>query len=588
MADDPTLPDGHLPVATKRETWRAGLKLIRLARRTFALMVLLNVLATLAGLGGPWLLGKIVDAVVSGRGGQQIDRLALLIVVCAVLQLVLTRYARNVGARFGERTSAEVREQFLRRVLRLPAAVAERVPTGDITSRASTDVNSVAFALRDAVPDVLIAVVQTLFIFVAVFAIDPLMGGCAVIGLSGIWFAARWYLARARTAYLEAGAASSTLTEVLTATVSGGRTVEAFGLQERRLRAGVEAIEYSRTTRLRTLTLRTVLFPVVDVSYVLPLVAVLLAGGALYGSGRISLGAIIAAAFYLRQLAGPLDVFELWIDQIQSSAASFARLEGIETMARPAPTTASSPADDRIEVDDVCFAYPGGPDVLTEVSLRIQPGEHLAIVGLSGAGKSTLGRLLTGIEHPRTGAVTVGGVSVAELPPEQLRRQIVLVTQDHHVFAESVRNNLLIARPTADDAELRASLQAVGASWTDDLPDGLDTVLGNGGLTLETAHAQQIALARVVLADPHTIVLDEATSMLDPTTARSVERALALILDGRTVLAIAHRMHTSHDADRVAVMAAGRIIEIGSHDELLRGDGAYAALWRSWHGDSAD
>ncbi len=571
-----------LPVATKRDTWRAGLQLIRLARRTFALMVLLNVLATVAGLAGPWLLGQIVDAVVSGR--QQIDRLALLIVACALLQLVLTRYARNVGGRFGERTSAQVREQFLGRVLRLPAAVAERVPTGDITSRASTDVNSVAFALRDAVPDVLIAVVQTLFIFAAVFVIDPLMGACAVIGLAGIWFAARWYLARARTAYLEAGAASSTLTEVLTATVSGGRTVEAFGLQERRLRAGVEAIEYSRTTRLRTLTLRSVLFPVVDVSSVLPLVGVLLAGGALYGSDRISLGAIIAAVFYLRQLSGPLDVLQLWIDQLQSSAASFARLEGIETLARPSPATTASPADDQIEVTEVCFAYPGGPDVLTDVGLRIRPGEYLAIVGASGAGKSTLGRLLTGIEHPRTGAVTVGGVSVGELPPEQLRQQIVLVTQDHHVFADSVRDNLLIARPTATDDELRVALETVGASWMDDLSDGLDTVLGNGGLALETAHAQQIALARVVLADPHTVVLDEATSMLDPTTARSVERALAVVLDGRTVLAIAHRMHTSHDADRVAVMEAGRIIELGSHNELLEANGAYAALWHSWHG----
>ncbi|WP_432949316.1 ABC transporter ATP-binding protein [Kribbella sp. CA-253562] len=588
MADDPIVPDGHLPVATKRETWRAGLSLIRLARRTFALMVLLNVLATVAALGGPWLLGKIVDAVASGRGGERIDRLALLIVACALLQLVLTRWARNVGARFGERTSAQVREQFLGRVLRLPAAVAERVPAGDITSRAATDVNSVAYTLRDAVPDALIALVQTLFIFVAVFAVDPLMGACAVIGLSGIWFAGRWYLARARTAYLEAGAANSTLTEVLTATVSGGRTVEAFGLQERRLRASVEAIEHSRATRLRTLTLRTVLFPVVDVSYVLPLVGVLLVGGALYGDGQITLGAIIAAVFYLRQLAGPLEVLELLIDQIQSSAASFARLEGIETMARPARTTAAAPVDDRIEVRDVSFAYPGGPDVLTDVSLAIQPGEHLAIVGLSGAGKSTLVRLLTGIEHPRTGTVTVGGVPVAELPSERLREQIVLVTQDHHVFADTVRDNLLIARPTATDEELHAALATVGASWIDDLPDGLDTALGNGGLALETSHAQQIALARVVLADPHTVVLDEATSMLDPTTARSVERALAVILDGRTVLAIAHRMHTSHDADRVAVMEAGRIIELGSHQELLERDGAYAALWRSWHGDSPD
>jgi ATP-binding cassette subfamily C protein len=192
--------------------------------------------------------------------------------------------------------------------------------------------------------------------------------------------------------------------------------------------------------------------------------------------------------------------------------------------------------------------------------------------------------LLAGVDRPRTGSVTVGGVTVADLAPEQLRRQVVLVTQEHHVFRDSLRGNLLMARPTASDDELRAALRAVGARWPDELPSGLDTLLGAEEQRVDAAQAQQLALARVVLADPHTVVLDEATAMLDPTTARDTERALSAVLDGRTVLAIAHRLHTARQADRIAVLEQGRLVEIGSHDELVRRGGTYAELWRSWDG----
>ncbi|HYF72232.1 MAG TPA: ABC transporter ATP-binding protein, partial [Nocardioides sp.] len=190
-----------------------------------------------------------------------------------------------------------------------------------------------------------------------------------------------------------------------------------------------------------------------------------------------------------------------------------------------------------------------------------------------------------GIHPPRTGSVTVGGVGLVELPLAELRGHVALVTQEHHVFVGTVRENLVLARPGSSDDQVREALAAVDAlDWVEALPDGLDTVVGSGGRQVTAAEAQQIALARLVLADPHTLVLDEATSLIDPRAARHLERSLAAVLEGRTVIAIAHRLFSAHDADRVAVVEDGRIAELGSHDELVAAGGSYAALWDSWHG----
>jgi ATP-binding cassette subfamily C protein len=245
---------------------------------------------------------------------------------------------------------------------------------------------------------------------------------------------------------------------------------------------------------------------------------------------------------------------------------------------------AGQPDGIRIQARGVRFAYPGHHDVLHGVDLDVRPGERLAVVGPSGAGKSTLARVLAGLDAPRAGTVTIGGVPVTDLDPARRRREIALLTQEHHVFLGSLRDNLAFAAPDATDDDMHAALRTVGADWYDDLPNGLATALGDGVRELPAADAQQIALARLMLGDPHTLILDEATAALDPSTARRTERALATVLTGRTVIAIAHRLNTAHDADRVAVMEAGRVVELASHDELLAAGGVYAELWRSWHG----
>ncbi|WP_233604391.1 ABC transporter ATP-binding protein [Micromonospora sp. HM5-17] len=574
----------RLPVAGNAVVRRAARDLLRRDRRAVVLAVVLHAAAAVAGLGAPWLLGMIVDEVTAGAGAGRLDRLALGIVGCVVAQGLLSRYAQYVGHRFGERAVARLREEFVRRTLALPVSVVERAGTGDLATRSSVDVNLVGTTVRDAVPVVVISTAKLMLLFGAVCLLHPILGLVALAGLPSIFVVARWYLRRARDAYLFEGAAAAELTETLTSTAEGARTIEALHLADQRIAHGTGRIARLWAARRATLRLRSVVFAVAGASYALPVAAVLLVGGPLLDRDVVSLGEVVAAALYLQQAIDPLDALLMWTEQTQRGMASFARVLGVGLVPPEPRGGAGVPSGRGVTLRGVRFGYGDGPDVLHGIDLEIRPGERLAVVGPSGAGKSTLARLIAGIDRPRSGVVLLGGRPVTDLDPAQRRREVVLVTQEHHVFMGTLRDNLAFAAPEATDEQMRAALVAVGADWYADLPHGLDTELGDGARELNPADAQQLALARIVLADPHTLILDEATAALDPTTARRTERALGAVLAGRTVIAIAHRLNTAHDADRVAVLDDGRITELGSHAELLAAGGAYAALWRSWHG----
>ncbi|MGC3864681.1 ABC transporter ATP-binding protein [Micromonospora chersina] len=584
-----------LPVADARQVRRYARELARRHPRGLAAALGLHALAAAAGLVAPRLLGDLVEGISRGVGAVTVDRVALAIAGFVVAQSVLVRFAHLASARLGERVLAELREEFVERVLALPLSTVERAGTGDLLTRTSRDVAALSRTVRFAAPETLIAAVTVLLILGAVVLTGPLLVVPCLLAVPLLVAGTRWYLRRAPAGYLRENAAYSDITDGISETVEGARTTEALRQQARRRARTDGDIRRSYAAEYYTLTLRTVFFPVAEIGYLLPVVGTLLLGGWFYLKGWASLGQVTAATLYAQQLVDPVDRLLSWLDEFQVGGASLARLLGV---AEPAerdgkraeadgkPAGAAPVADDgRLAAHDVRYAYRAGHDVLHGVTLVPRPGETLAMVGPSGAGKSTLGRLLAGVHAPRAGAVTVDGRPLAELPLAELRTHVALVSQEHHVFIGTLTDNVAMVRPDAGPAEVRAALAAVDAlDWAETLPDGLDTRVGAGGHPLSPAQAQQLALARLVLADPHTLVLDEATSLIDPRAARALERSLAAVLQGRTVIAIAHRLFSAHDADRVAVVEDGRITELGSHDELVAAGGPYAALWRSWHG----
>ncbi len=553
-------------------------------------MLSLYALAAITGLIPAWVIGKIINLATSNSlHTSDITRLVIILLVSSLSFALLTFLARAQSYKLGETIFATLREEFLASVLALPLIDVERAGTGDLLSRTTNDVEALSRTVRFALPEWMVAILQAVLTLVAMLLISPLASIGAVVSIPFLVFSTRTYLKFAPPGYRRERMSYATMSGTISETAEGARTIDAHQLSSRQSRRIEGDINESYFSEIYTLLLRMNWFPTVESAFALAVATTLAWSGWLALHHHLSIGAATTLTLYVVQVNDPLDRIIMWLDELQIGQTSLARLVGVSVVTDNRPTKGPEPTSEVIVMDDVHYSYRAGRDVLKGISLTVRPGERLAIVGPSGAGKSTIGRLLAGIDAPRQGSVTVGGFALAGLPLDTLRRHVALVTQEHHIFIGSLRENLSLAKPDATSEEIKNCLASVDAlEWAEALPQGLETELGTTGFSLTPAQAQQLALARLVLSNPHTLVLDEATALLDPRAARHLERSMSAVMSGRTVIAIAHRLHTAHDADRVCVVVDGAIAELGTHDELVALNGQYASLWRSWRNESQE
>ena len=577
----------QLPVADTETVRRYAKVLIRQHRARLVRMLSLYALAAFMALIPAYIIGEITNFAADHQlTSHRITLYVAILFVSSILYAWLSFLARRRSYLLGETVFAQLREEFLESVLALPLVEVERAGTGDLLSRTTNDIEALSRTVRFAMPEWLVAVVQALLTLIAMTIVSPLATVASLVSLPILFFSTRYYLHYATPGYRRERISYATMSGSVSETAEGARTVDAHRLgprQDRRIEGNIRESFYSE---IYTMLMRMVWFPTIESAFALAVATTLAWSGWLALHHDITIGAATTVTLYVVQINDPIDRIVSWLDELQIGQTSLARLVGVSVVRDDRPTEGVEPINETITMNDVRYAYRPGVDVLNGISLTIRPGERLAIVGPSGAGKSTIGRLLAGIDAPRSGTVMVGDVALASMPLPMLRRHVALVTQEHHIFIGSVRENLALAKPEASDDEITRALDAVDAlEWVELLPNGILTELGSTGYQVSPAQAQQLALARLVLSDPHTLVLDEATAMLDPRAARHLERSLVAVLRGRTVVAIAHRLHTAHDADRVCVVIDGQIAELGTHDELVALNGEYASLWSSWRNE---
>ena len=568
-----------LPIATARES-RAWLRAELRGRRGEVTGTLAaGVLAAAASIVPVYALGMLIDKVRDGAGASAVVPVAVVIVVAALVGGAAMGLSTYLIGRLGARMLADLRESTVATALRLPALVLDRAGRGDLLSRVGADIAAIGKAVSDVLPQVISALLLGVLSLAAMTGIDWRLGLAGAVAVPFYVIALRWYLPRSAPRYAQERAAIAERSQLLVESMQGLRTVHAYRLEDRHLHDIDGASAKARDISVDVFTLFTRFVGRINRAEFFGLAAILVVGFLLVRDGAVTVGETSAAALLFHRLFNPVSMLLYTFDEVQNAGASLGRLVGVLRMETEDRAGGRTPADSALTLDDVSFSYDGVTPVLRNVSLRVEPGERVALVGSTGAGKTTAASIAAGILRPGSGQARVDGVPVRDLPAHT----VAIVSQETHVFAGPLVEDLRLARPGADVADVEAALETVGAlEWARALPEGLETVVGDGGHDLTAAQAQQLALARLVLLDPAVAVLDEATAEAGSSGARALEESAAAATKGRTALIVAHRLTQAAAADRVIVLEHGSIVESGTHADLVAAGGRYADLWAAW------
>ncbi|HEX2172495.1 MAG TPA: ABC transporter ATP-binding protein [Dehalococcoidia bacterium] len=561
-------------------------------RRALILAFALIVLNAVAQAAAPWLISRAIDQHILRGDGAGLAWTMILLLAAYVLGVLATRgQILQIGS-VGQRVLASLRERLFDQFQHLPLRYFDRRPIGDLMSRVINDVETLSQLFTQGLTQLIGSLFSLIGIIIAMVLLNlPLALVCFTI-IPVMLLITRFFAARARQAFRRTRETVGDVTAEIQEEIVGVREAQAFNRTEANIARFNQRNAANRAANVQAVAITSAFAPAMDLLSTLATALVIGAGGYLVFNGDLTVGLLAAFLIYVQQFFRPIQLLSQVYTQVQSALAGAERIYAIldeerEPADAPGATVLAS-ARGRVEFDRVSFAYAEGLPVLHEITFTAEPGQTVALVGRTGAGKTTIANLVPRFYDVAAGAVRVDGHDVRDLTRVSLRSHIALVLQEPYLFRGTIAENIAFGRPGAPREAIEAAARAVSAdSFIEALPDGYDSLLGEGGWTLSQGQRQLLSFARAVLADPRILILDEATSNIDTRTEALIQAALGTLLAGRTSVVIAHRLSTIRHADQILVLEAGRIVERGTHETLLAAGGRYADLYHRQFAETA-